>query len=108
MTEFSLNIAENVVEKLGSLEYEETSLACCNEDELKKLKHSMLVIKDVLIDAEEKRSNAPELRLWLKQLNHVFYDAEDVLDELEVENLRRQVIDRGNFYTRKVSYLLQP
>ncbi|XP_002318368.1 disease resistance protein RGA2 [Populus trichocarpa] len=102
MTEFSLNIAENVVEKLGSLEYEETSLACCNEDELKKLKHSMLVIKDVLIDAEEKRSNSPELRLWLKQLNHVFYDAEDVLDELEVENLRRQVIDRGNFYTRKV------
>lgn len=106
MTEFSLNIAENVVEKLGSLEYEETSLACRNEDELKKLKHR--VIKDVLIDAEEKRSNSPELRLWLKQLNHVFYDAEDVLDELEVENLRRQAIDRGNFYTRKVGYLLQP
>nr|TKR71115.1 NBS-LRR resistance gene-like protein ARGH30 [Populus alba] len=102
MTEFSLNIAENVVEKLGSLEHEENSLACRDEDELKKLKHSMLVIKDVLIDAEEKRSNSPELRLWLKQLNHVFYDAEDVLDELEVENLRRQVIDRGNFYTRKV------
>lgn len=73
MTEFTFNVAEKVLEKLGSLAYGAG-------DELEKLSRTMRAVKAVLMDAEEKQSNSPELRLWLQQLKDVFYDAEDVLD----------------------------
>ncbi|KAJ6376036.1 hypothetical protein OIU77_000912 [Salix suchowensis] len=94
MTEFTFNVAEKVLEKLGSLAYGAG-------DELEKLSRTMRAVKAVLMDAEEKQSNSPELRLWLQQLKDVFYDAEDVLDQFEVENLR-QVVNRRRLWRRMV------
>lgn len=95
MTEFTFNVAEKVLEKLGSLAYGAG-------DELEKLSRTMRAVKAVLMDAEEQQSNSPELRLWLQQLKDVFYDAEDVLDQFEVENLRRQVVTRRRLWRRMV------
>ncbi|PON53888.1 NB-ARC domain containing protein [Parasponia andersonii] len=50
-------------------------------------------IEKVVKDAEAKQAGNQRLSTWLRQLKEVFLDAEDVLDELECERLRRQVAE---------------
>ncbi|KAF2296409.1 hypothetical protein GH714_037792 [Hevea brasiliensis] len=49
------------------------------------------MIRAVLQDAEEQQTKREPVKLWLKKLREVAYEAEDVLDELAYENLRRKV-----------------
>ena len=52
MTEFAFSVAEKVIEKLGSLAYQEISLTRSIESDLKKLQDTMSTIQAVLVDAE--------------------------------------------------------
>ncbi|KAF2296363.1 hypothetical protein GH714_037574 [Hevea brasiliensis] len=61
------------------------------KDDLKGLRDSLTMIRAVLLDAEEQQTKREPVRLWLKKLREVAYEAEDVLDELAYENLRRKV-----------------
>jgi Leucine-rich repeat (LRR) protein len=92
MTEFAFSVAEKVIEKLGSLAYEEICSAWGISTDLKSLELTMSTIQAVLLDAEEKQVKNRGLTVWLGQLKDVFYDAVDVLDEFECEALRRQVV----------------
>ena len=92
MTELAFSVAEKVIEKLGSLAYQEISLTRNIESDLHKLKLTMSIIQAVLLDAEEKQMQNRGLTVWLEQLKDVFHDAMDVLDEFECEDLRRQVV----------------
>ncbi|XP_027151315.1 putative disease resistance protein RGA3 [Coffea eugenioides] len=56
---------------------------------------SLGFIKDVLADAEEKQNQSSGVQRWLKCLEEVAYDAENVLDELHYESLRHQVESRN-------------
>ncbi|KAF2296351.1 hypothetical protein GH714_037483 [Hevea brasiliensis] len=49
------------------------------------------MIRAVLQDAEEQPTKREPVKLWLKKLQEVAYEAEDVFDELAYENLRRKV-----------------
>ncbi|KAF4356738.1 hypothetical protein F8388_010960, partial [Cannabis sativa] len=95
-------IAGNVLDKLGSLAYEEVSLAWGMKKDLDKLKLITLALQDVLLDAETKQENNPQLKNWLCHLKDVFHDAVDVLDEFECELLRRQVVKQYASFGRKV------
>ena len=90
------------MEKLGSLAYEEISLAWGMKDDLWKLKETTEILKAVLLDAEKKQERDEQLRLWLSRLTDVFEDAQDVLDEFECELLRRQVVKEHGNLCRKV------
>uniref|UniRef100_A0A2N9IKP5 Disease resistance protein RGA3 n=1 Tax=Fagus sylvatica TaxID=28930 RepID=A0A2N9IKP5_FAGSY len=92
MTEFAFSVAEKVIEKLGSLAYEEILSAWGISSDLKSLELTMSTIQAVLLDAEEKQVKNRGLTVWLEQLKDVFYDVVDVLDEFECEALRRQVV----------------
>jgi hypothetical protein len=59
---------------------------------LRELEGTMTTIKAVLLDAEEKQASNRALSIWLRQLKAIFYDAEDVLDEVEYEVLRKKVV----------------
>ncbi|KAF2307886.1 hypothetical protein GH714_033094 [Hevea brasiliensis] len=98
---FLFNVAESVLGKLGCLALQEFSLAWGLESDLEKIKDNLKVIKAVLLDAEQQRSQNPQIEVWLENLKEVLYDAEDVVDEFECEVLRRQVVKSGNT-TRKV------
>jgi hypothetical protein len=102
MTEFAFSIAEKVIEKLGSLAYEEICSAWDISNDLKKLELTMSTIQAVLLDAEEKQVKNRGLTVWLEQLKDVFYDAVDVLDEFECEALRRQVVKTHGSATEQV------
>jgi Rx N-terminal domain len=61
------------------------------EAELKKLMGMLKRIKATLYDAEQREIRDMAVKLWLKELQGVAYDAEDVLEEYHYEVLRAQV-----------------
>lgn len=46
----------------------------------------------MLLDAEEQHAKNHEVRDWLGKLKDAVYDADDVLDEYETDNMQRQVL----------------
>ncbi|KAL1312415.1 disease resistance protein RGA2 [Arachis hypogaea] len=89
---FIFSIAESLATKIASLAYEEASRVVGVYDDLQDLKSSLSYVKAVLLDAEQKQEHNHELREWLKQIKLIFYDAENVLDQVHCETLRKQVI----------------
>ncbi|XP_021805770.1 disease resistance protein RGA2-like [Prunus avium] len=102
MTELAFPLATKLIEKLGSITSEQICLAWCVKADLKKLQRTMSIIKDVLLDAEQKQEHNQQIRSWLRQLKDVFLDAEDLLDEFECEALQRQVVETVHGTTIKV------
>ncbi|KAF4362798.1 hypothetical protein F8388_022455 [Cannabis sativa] len=102
MADLAYTIAGNVLDKLGSLAYEEVSLAWGMKDDLNKLKLITLALQEVLPDAETKQEERPTLKTWVVELKDTFHDAVDVLDEFECELLRRKVVKQYASFGRKV------
>ncbi|XP_044479415.1 putative disease resistance protein RGA3 [Mangifera indica] len=103
MAEIIVSVAGKVLNKLTTLASDEVSLASGVKNDVKQLVGSLNTIKVVLLDAEEKKNHNLKLRVWLEKLKEVCYDAEDVLDEVEVENLRKQVVNCQSI-TKKVCH----
>ena len=72
-----------------------------------KLKIKLLAVQAVLDDAEEKQITNPHVKEWVDELKHVVYDAEDLLDEIATEALRRKMeSDSQNIATQVRSIIL--
>ncbi|EOX96600.1 Cc-nbs-lrr resistance protein, putative isoform 1 [Theobroma cacao] len=63
--------------------------------EIKKWKNLLLKINALLQDAEEKQTTSGAVKLWLRDLQHVAFDAEDAVDELATESLRRKLLEQA-------------
>ncbi|XP_052298462.1 putative disease resistance RPP13-like protein 1 [Citrus sinensis] len=59
--------------------------------DLKKWKNMLVVIKAVLADAEEKKTDQ-SVKLWLGELQNLAFDVEDLLDEFQTEAFRRKFL----------------
>ncbi|KAG6742205.1 hypothetical protein POTOM_055495 [Populus tomentosa] len=99
---FATEIAKSLLGKLGSCAVQEFRLAWGLEDDLARLEERLKAINAVLSDAEKQQSKNDRIRLWLHMLREVLYDAEDVLDEIECETLRRDVVKTTGSTSRKV------
>ncbi|GLT39654.1 hypothetical protein SLA2020_138340 [Shorea laevis] len=60
--------------------------------QLNKWKNLLPKIKAFLDNAEDKQTVSPALKLWLSDLKDIVYDAEDVIDEIATEALRRRIL----------------
>ncbi|XP_078181490.1 putative disease resistance RPP13-like protein 1 [Carex rostrata] len=80
------------------------------EAELKKLMRMLERIKATLYDAEQREITDSLVKLWLKELKGVAYDAEDVLGEYHYEVLRAQVEakDASPLDSRKMKLIQVP
>ncbi|KAK3405631.1 hypothetical protein EUGRSUZ_K01863 [Eucalyptus grandis] len=87
-------VAQGVLGKIASPALQEAVAIYNVEDQIRELRETLTAIKAVLSDAEAQKEKNDRLQVWLDRLQHVFYDAEDVLDEIECEALRKQVISR--------------
>ncbi|XP_057991512.1 putative disease resistance protein RGA4 [Hevea brasiliensis] len=96
------DIAGEIIRKLGSRALDEIGLWWCVKDELRKLEATVSSIHNVLLDAEEQQIYNRQVKGWLGRLQEVFYDADDLLDDIATEALRRQVMT-GNRLTKEVS-----
>ncbi|KAI9161775.1 hypothetical protein LWI28_020557 [Acer negundo] len=83
-------IVKILLGKLRSLHKQNIPLGClCVDDiELKKLEKILRSIGAVLLDAEKQQLHNNNVRRCLKKLKDACYDAEDALEELEMEQPR--------------------
>ncbi|KAJ0017613.1 hypothetical protein Pint_11488 [Pistacia integerrima] len=85
-------IAEELLGKLSSLASNEISFAWGVQKDAQELVDTLTTIKAVLLDVEDKHVHNEKLKVWLGKLKEICYNAEDVLDEIEVKGLRKQVV----------------
>nr|XP_028944075.1 putative disease resistance RPP13-like protein 1 isoform X2 [Malus domestica] len=73
---------------------------------LKKLRIELMSVNAVYDDAEQKQLRNPHVRLWLHELKGAVLDAEDLLDEIKTEVLRRKIEAEFGSSTSKVQDLI--
>ncbi|XP_070021445.1 putative disease resistance protein RGA1 isoform X1 [Nicotiana sylvestris] len=90
------------LEKLLSLTIEEVkSLRNCKND-LKMLKKTVTMIQAFIHDAEKRQVEDQTVEEWLKRLERVAEDAENVFDEFRYESLKAEVMKIRNKPMKKV------
>nr|XP_029124112.1 putative disease resistance protein RGA4 isoform X2 [Elaeis guineensis] len=56
-----------------------------------KLERMLLAIQSILGDAEERQVRDPAVKKWLAALKDAAYEADDILDEFNLEVMRRKM-----------------
>ncbi|XP_028069922.1 putative disease resistance protein RGA3 [Camellia sinensis] len=81
----------SILATLNSLVLKEFGIAWGLKTELEKLKSTLSTIQAVLQDAETKRGKSETLKNWLRKLNDVAYDADNLVDEFMNEAMKRRL-----------------
>ncbi|MED6152253.1 hypothetical protein PIB30_090152 [Stylosanthes scabra] len=92
MAEIASGAAATLLANLATKSFREIALAFGLKDDLKKLESCLRIINAYLIDAENKQEKNHNIAEWLKQLREAFDDAGDILDEIEYEAKRNEVV----------------
>nr|XP_048330614.1 putative disease resistance protein RGA4 [Ziziphus jujuba var. spinosa] len=90
------SVAEGILGMLGSLGAEEIRLLWGVKDELEQLQDTVSAIKAVLLDAEEKQNHNNQVKVWLQSLQEVVLDADDLVNDLSYEALRKSLMPGNN------------
>ncbi|KAL4601004.1 hypothetical protein ACB092_11G240600 [Castanea dentata] len=72
-------VAKGIIEKAGNLAIQEIGLLRSLKDEIEKLNDTVLTI----------------IKVWLKRLKDAIYDADNLLDDISTEALRREVMTQN-------------
>ncbi|XP_050380771.1 putative disease resistance protein RGA3 isoform X2 [Argentina anserina] len=92
MAEFLTFGAQELLRKVASLAAQEFNLVWGFNGEITKLRESLVMLEAMLQDAEHPRQNQGEaVKIWLKKLENMAQQADDVLDDYGYELLRRKV-----------------
>ncbi|XP_030959120.1 putative disease resistance protein RGA3 [Quercus lobata] len=59
------------------------------------LNDTVSTISDVLLDAEEQQQHNNQVKVWLNRLKDAIYDADNLLDDISTEALRREVMTQN-------------
>nr|AFK35311.1 unknown [Medicago truncatula] len=101
---FVFDIAHSLLGKLASYAYEEASLAYGVYKDLQGFKDTLSIVSGVLLDAECKKDQKHGVREWLRQIQNICYDAEDVLDGFNLQDKRKQVVKASRSRRVKVRH----
>ena len=77
--------------KAITLASQQISLSLAFKKDLPKLKKTLAKIQAVFHDAEQKQVTLEYAKLWLKELEDVAFDADNLLDDLNYEMILRKV-----------------
>ncbi|KAJ8900386.1 hypothetical protein K2173_025026 [Erythroxylum novogranatense] len=95
------DIAAEIIKILGSTALKQIGIWWGVNDELKKLEKTVSTIEAGLLDAEHRQIRDRQIKNWLRELQDVVYDADDLLDDFYTEALIRKV-KSGNKITKQV------
>ena len=86
------SVADQIISSLCDAAVREIGLLWGVNDKLSELEDTLLTIRAVLADAEEKQVHSNQVKAWLSRLEDVVYEADDLMDEISTEALRREVM----------------
>ncbi|KAK7319315.1 hypothetical protein RJT34_04034 [Clitoria ternatea] len=95
-----------MLDKLASRAFQNVSMARGLHAEVTSLKNSLTIISAFIVDAENKQTQNQAILEWLQQLKDAFFDARDILDDIECEALRNQFVRNSGSFTTKVHRFL--
>ncbi|XP_077215885.1 putative disease resistance protein RGA3 [Tasmannia lanceolata] len=90
-------LVKTIVGKLMDSVIQEITLLWGVDEEVENLSSTLSAIQAVLQDAEEQQVSSNAVKVWLRKLKDVAYDADDVVDEFTTEVLRSKL--EGNIQT---------
>ena len=99
---FVFDIADSLLGKLASYAYEQASQTYGLYKYLQGFKDTLSIASGVLLDAEGKKDQNHGLPEWLRQIQKIRYDAEDVLEGFELQDKRKQVVKASGSTRMKV------
>lgn len=81
------------------------------QNDLRNLQNTLEMILTIIEDAETKQVDDNAVRMWLRRLKDVAYDAENVVDYFSYEVMRRRIINRKrdkvrDFYSKSFNPLV--
>ncbi|KAL7262427.1 hypothetical protein ACSBR1_000743 [Camellia fascicularis] len=79
-----------IFEKLASQVLMKLQFSSHYRKKLEKLKATLPVIRAVIEDAEEQQLKDKKVKVWLRKLQDVVYDVDDLLDEVTTQFLQRK------------------
>ncbi|KAE8681857.1 hypothetical protein F3Y22_tig00111303pilonHSYRG00110 [Hibiscus syriacus] len=97
----AFDIAVRLITKLSSIALSQIGQLWNFKDDLDDLKRTIARIQAVLLDAEERSVTSNVVKVWLHELKDALYDAEDLLDDVQTEALRKDLMS-GNKLTKEV------
>ncbi|XP_060667773.1 disease resistance protein RGA2-like [Ziziphus jujuba] len=96
------SIAEGIVRRLASEAVQEIALLWGVNEERIGLQETISTIKAVLTDAEKKQIHSDQVKTWLSRLEDVVCEADDLVDGISTEALRRQVMTSNTPIAKQV------
>ncbi|XP_023728242.1 putative disease resistance protein RGA4 [Lactuca sativa] len=84
-------VAEAILKKVASIAASEIGIVWGYKEKLHTLEVTLKMIRAKLQDAENEKGQKHGVMEWLKQLKDVVGEADDVMDEVHYEMLRREV-----------------
>ncbi|XP_068640745.1 disease resistance protein RGA2-like [Aristolochia californica] len=81
-------LLDRVIESIGSALGEEIEIVWGVEEKLQRLSNTLSAINSLMADIEEKQLHSNTMRDWLGKLKEVVYDAEDVVDDFNLQALQ--------------------
>ncbi|XP_077215890.1 putative disease resistance protein RGA3 [Tasmannia lanceolata] len=84
-------LVDTIVGKLMDSVIQEITLLWGVDEEVENLSSTLSAIQAVLQDAEEQQVSSNAVKVWLRKLKDVAYDADDVVDEFTTEVLRSKL-----------------
>jgi hypothetical protein len=101
---FAFVVADSLLGKLATYAYDEASEAYGVYEDLEGIKDILSMVRGLLLDAEEKKNHQHAVREWLRQIQNICFDAEDVFDGFELQDKRKQVVDASGSTSMKVRH----
>ncbi|MED6193920.1 hypothetical protein PIB30_023760 [Stylosanthes scabra] len=83
-------VATSLIDKIASAAFREIGRIYGVMDDLEKLKDTLESIKVVLSDAELRQGQDNTVLHWVKRFKQVLHDADDLLDDVFIKDLRRK------------------
>ncbi|RXI06020.1 hypothetical protein DVH24_018062 [Malus domestica] len=97
---------EGILRKVGSLAAQEIGLFRGFKTELTELRQSIMAIQEYLGDvAYQPQDRGMAVRQWVKKLKDVAHDADDVLEEINYEVLRRKEELQNHLKNKVLNFL---
>ncbi|BBH06049.1 Thioredoxin superfamily protein [Prunus dulcis] len=103
MADFLTFGAQEILKKVASLASREISLLWGFQGEVKTLRDLLSFTEAILQDAEKSQGQAMEM--WVKKLEDLAHDADDVLDDYKYELLRRKVEIQNQMKKKVLNFL---